>query len=75
MKPIILLFLFSLSLLTAEDKEVLNTVVPDEKIRMINGEFSELKNYVGDGPLLLEFWNLAIFKDIRILPRSIAFIA
>ena len=53
MKPIILLFLFSLSLLTAEDKEVLNTVVPDEKIRMINGEFSELKNYVGDGPLLL----------------------
>ena len=56
MKPIILLFLFSLSLLTAEDKEVLNTVVPDEKIRMINGEFSELKNYVGDGPLLLEFW-------------------
>ena len=32
------------------------TVVPDEKIRMINGEFSELKNYVGDGPLLLEFW-------------------
>tara|TARA_B100000003_G_scaffold126018_1_gene112903 strand:+ start:238 stop:813 length:576 start_codon:yes stop_codon:yes gene_type:complete len=56
MKPIILLFLFSLSLLTAEDKKVLNTVVPDEKIRMINGEFSELKNYVGDGPLLLEFW-------------------
>ena len=56
MKPIILLFLFSLSLLTAEDKEVLNTVVPDEKIRMINGEFSELKNYVGNGPLLLEFW-------------------
>ena len=23
---------------------------------MINGEFSELKNYVGEGPLLLEFW-------------------
>ena len=56
MKPIILLFLFPLSLLTAKDKEVSNTVVPDEKIRMINGEFSELKNYVGEGPLLLEFW-------------------
>ena len=64
MKPIILLFLFSLSLLTAEDKEVLNTVVPDEKIRMINGEFSELKNYVGDGPLLLEFWTTWFFVMI-----------
>ena len=56
MKPIILLFLFSLSLLTAKDKEGLKTVVPDEKIRMINGEFSDLKDYVGDGPLLIDFW-------------------
>ena len=56
MKQIFLLFLFSSSLLTAKDKEDLNTLVPDEKIRMINGEFSELKDYVGNGPLLLEFW-------------------
>ena len=56
MRTIFTLFLFSISLLIANDKKELNTVVPDEKIRMINGEFSDLKDYVGDGPLLIDFW-------------------
>ena len=56
MRALIIIFQIFISFLFAQNDEKLNTKIPDEKIRMINGEFSELKNYVGEGPLLLEFW-------------------
>ena len=56
MRALIIIFQIFISFLFAQNDEKLNTKIPDEKIRMINGEFSELKNYVGDGPLLIEFW-------------------
>lgn len=56
MRSIFLILLISFTSLLSKDDKKINSIVPDEKIRMINGEFSELKDYVGTGPLLLEFW-------------------
>ena len=56
MRSIFLILLISFTSLLSKDDKKINSTVPDEKIRMINGEFSELKDYVGTGPLLLEFW-------------------
>ena len=30
--------------------------VPDIKMRMLNGEYSQLYDYIGEGPLLIDFW-------------------
>jgi thiol-disulfide isomerase/thioredoxin len=56
MRALFIIFPIFITFLFAQNDEEFNTKIPDEKIRMINGEFSELKNYVGEGPLLLEFW-------------------
>jgi len=56
MRVLFTIFSFFITFSYAQNNVELNTKVPDEKIRMLNGEFSELSNYVGEGPLLLEFW-------------------
>ena len=56
MRALFIIFPIFITFLFAQNDEEFNTKIPDEKIRMINVEFSELKNYVGEGPLLLEFW-------------------
>ena len=28
----------------------------DAKLRMLDGEYSQLSQYVGDGPLIVDFW-------------------
>jgi len=30
--------------------------LPDAKLRMLDGEYSQLSQYVGDGPLIVDFW-------------------
>ena len=30
--------------------------LPEAKLRMLDGEYSQLSQYVGDGPLIVDFW-------------------
>ena len=30
--------------------------LPEAKLRMLGGEYSQLSQYVGDGPLIVDFW-------------------
>ena len=30
--------------------------LPEAKLRMLDGEYSHLSQYVGDGPLIVDFW-------------------
>jgi len=30
--------------------------LPDAKLRMLDGEYSQLSQYIGDGPLIVDFW-------------------
>ena len=30
--------------------------LPEAKLRMLDGEYSQLSQYIGDGPLIVDFW-------------------
>ena len=30
--------------------------LPEAKLRMLDGEYSQLSQYVGEGPLIVDFW-------------------
>ena len=50
MKRLILIFALITSFLTAQDK------VPNLRLKMINGKYAKLYDFLKDGPMIIDFW-------------------
>ena len=50
MKKLILIFGLIFSTLSAQDK------VPNMRLKMINGKYAKLYDFLKDGPMIIDFW-------------------
>ena len=54
-KVIILISLFFITSVAYGDTTHVSEL-PEAKLRMLDGEYSQLSQYIGDGPLIVDFW-------------------
>ena len=50
MRRLIIVLFFLLSILIAQDR------VPNLRLKMLNGKYAKLHDYLKDGPMIIDFW-------------------